>query len=204
MRRRFEAACRWARRVGVAGFWILAASTFLSPAPIKGQGSLPEGWDGGLFEIRVPGIAERTVLVVLNPEGEILLPVSEVLGLTESVTRELPDGILTLSTSPDAPPARLYLGRSYLITPQGDSVSIGGNQIRLDAGRLYLAAEVLGTLLEGELDVEWDLLRVTLTRDPPFPVEARTARVSNRNRLMRPLAFLEAPVSSFDAPLPSS
>lgn len=193
-------------RKGTATALILGVLCLLSwlPAPVEAQSTLPAGWDGGLFEVRIPGILAKTLLVVLNPRGDVLLPVSDVLEMTETHTEETSEGAISLKTPLHTNPGLLFLGESYLRTPSGDSVGIPGEKMRLDAGQLYLAEEVLEAWLGGSLEVEWDRLRITLKRDPPFPVQSRLARGAARDRLLRPLAFLEPPASSLEARLPPS
>jgi hypothetical protein len=165
---------------------------------------LPPGWEGGLFQIRVPGIAARTVPVLLNPSGGILLPVDEVIGLTESAVEVGPGGTPFVATLPDGSRSRLLLDSLLVLTPRGDSVAIEPSEQRVTEGRLMVSTDVLATWLRAGLEVEWELLRVTLTRDPPFPVQSRAERLALRTKTLRALAYLPDPLAELDAPLPAS
>ncbi len=178
--------------------------TLAPPVQAGGQGLPLSGWEGGLFQIRVPGIATRTVPVLLNPYGSVLLPLAEVVELTESAVEEEPDGALSVLTFSGGPRSRLLLDSLLVVTSRGDSVAVGALEHRRMEGRLMLSTEVLAAWLEAEVDVEWELLRVTLTRDPPFPVQARMDRLTLRTRTLRAQAYVADPLAELDAPFPAS
>lgn len=181
----FDHACRTDSGLGQSlAAWLRAtllgvfavASLLNLPAPVDAQ-DLPTGFEEGLFEIRVHGFSPETRLVALAPDGAILVPLDEVLALTGVVTAEQ-NGMLGVvkATGRDT----VWLDPALPAMIEGDTTAVDPAALVRSNGTLLLSTDLVERLLDATVEVDWSLLRITLSRDPPFPTQLAAEREARR------------------------
>ncbi|HEV2149958.1 MAG TPA: hypothetical protein VGR37_21350, partial [Longimicrobiaceae bacterium] len=143
----------------------------------------------------VPGVPPLSLPALLTPEGKVLLPLAPVLELTGAPFEVDPErGRATVARPRGRGTATLDLPRRTVTaaerTPLGDDDAV------TSAGEIHLSAAAVALLLEAEAEVDESVLRVVLTRDPPFP---RQERLSIRERRERELLLARRPEASRQA-----
>ena len=153
---------------------LLLLLALLAPsAAARGQ-IAPNGYDQGIFELRVARIATETVTGLLAPDGTILVPIDRVLALTGMPARRT-DSTIVVERARNAGPATLALVARQLRDDKGVRPLRSEELVRVD-GVYYLATPRVADLLGAVVDADMGQLAVTLTRTPPFPAEQIAAR----------------------------
>lgn len=168
---------RLARQLSFAGALLLAG-----PGGAAAQG-LPSGYDQGLFQVVIPRVGSAVVVVLVNPQGDVLLPLAPVLELASVPFAADEGGALFRVPGPaGSDTALLDFTRRQLTRPGAADLALGPDDARMHDGEPYVATRVLRELLRAQVTVEWPHLQVALTRDPPFPAQ-RQAELELQRRL---------------------
>jgi hypothetical protein len=152
----------------------------LLPAYARAQ-DLPAGWEQGLFEVRVGSLPAATLMVVVNDQGRVLVPLRPVMELS-GTPMELAAGGNTVVIRPHAegPPVTVDVAGARVLG--ADTVALEAGELVRAGGEIYLAAPVLARLLGAEAQVEWESLSIAFSRGVPFAAETRR-EVESRRRL---------------------
>ena len=173
------AACRV---IGLLLLLLLPRLTAGTP-PLSAQ-ALPAGFDAGLFDLRLPALAPRTVPALVNAAGEVLLPVLPVAAATGIPATLSADGSLLSLPRLHGGEARLWPDAGLLVVGP-DSVRLSAAELQRYDGDVYLRSDRLARLLDARADVDFSSLSVVLSRDPPFPSEQRREAEARREWLRR-------------------
>ncbi len=169
---------RAAARLAHAAWQALALALCLGPA-LHAQ-AVPEGYEQGIFELRIGRIAAETVPGLLAPSGTVLVPVDRVLALTGMPTRR-GDAAITVARARAAGSATLELTARRLREPSGVTALAAEDLVLVDRV-YYLATARVAQLLGATAEADLGQLTVTLSRTPPFPVEQTAARAQRTAR----------------------
>jgi hypothetical protein len=149
------------------------------PAPARAQ-ELPAGWEQGLFEVRVGSLPAATLMVVVNDQGRVLVPLRPVLELGGTPMELGASGnTVVIRATPEGPPVTLDVAGARVLG--ADTVTLEPGELLRAGGEIYLAAPALARVLGAEAQVEWESLSITFSRGTPFPAEA-LREVESRRR----------------------
>lgn len=152
--------------------WLLFLLLLLAAPPPLAAQETPPGYEQGIYELLVSGLAPVSLPVLISPRGGLLVPLRPVLELAGipfdivagsgrvSVARPRGVGTATLDAA-----TRVLEAESRTTLEEGELVAA--------AGDLYLSPAALALLLEAQVVPDEAELRLTLTRDPPFPAVER-------------------------------
>ncbi|MDB4949792.1 MAG: uncharacterized protein JWM27_2441 [Gemmatimonadetes bacterium] len=158
------------------------AGVFVCPRAAGAQAGIPAGYQQGIFELHVPELPPQSIsALVSDSTGALLLPLRPLLELTGAPYRVEPDsGVARVPRPRGAGTAVLDL-RARTLTVLSPAPLAPGDAVAA-LGDIYVATPVLKRLLEAEVQVEMADLRVTVSRDPPFPSQERLAMGLERRR----------------------
>lgn len=167
-------AARLARAVG------LALLLLVGPARTLRAQAVPEGFEQGIFELRIGrGVAE-TVPGLLAPSGAVLVPLDRVLALT-GVPTSRTDAAITVQRARAAGSATLELTARRLVEPSG-ATALATEDLVLAEHVHYISSARVAQLLGARVEVDLGQLSVFLSRTPPFPVEQAALRAQRTSR----------------------
>jgi hypothetical protein len=153
----------------------------LLPGLVTAQAPPPD-FDEGLFDIVVTRELSGALIVLQNRRGEVLLPVLPVLQLTELPYEHDSPGRLQVRSS----------GEMAVVDLETLRLELPDTVIEIDPDRLiaayddlYLPGPLLARLIDAEVDVDFGLLTLRVSRDPPFPSQIRLQRERERARAER-------------------
>ena len=139
--------------------------------------------EASLLEVRLGQIASRTV-PALRIGDEALLPLAQFFDLAEVRVTLDSAGRLAATLEPEGIALEVHAA-DLQARANERFIAIPAGYARFQDGDLYLAASVLGALVESEIVVDWAALEATV-RDPSrFPVAERHRRTRARAALAR-------------------
>lgn len=181
-----------ARRCGGAFAVLLLVLLALLPPSARAQ-NLHPGTEQGLYELRAGGLQPVAVLVLLDADGRVLLPLRDVLEATGTpFTLSVPAGLAAVAGPRGRGSAVLELAGRLTVDERATALAPG--ELVLWRGEVYLAAPRLAELLQASVEVDPAGLVVALARTPPFPAEERQAIRARRE------ATVQARRPAADAP----
>lgn len=155
------------------------------PPELAAQHRVPAGYEEGLFDVSVVGIAPLSVPVLVTPRGKFLLPVRALLDPLALPYRIATDsGVLRVSRPAGIGTASLWWGANprleVVTTTPADS-----DDVYVDGASVFVAANRLAELIEGTIDVDVGTLTIALKRDGGFPTQIKLdARQRRRQEAM--------------------
>ncbi|HEU4454411.1 MAG TPA: carboxypeptidase-like regulatory domain-containing protein [Longimicrobium sp.] len=157
-----------------AGPLLLALFLLLAllPRPASAQ-------EEGLFELRLTALPRtRTVVVVLDAQGQPLIPLRPVLEFLEIPTVERGD-TLSLEWPPGAWSTRIDLATRTVRAGDAAYVVAPGEWL-LREREVHLSVPALGRVLAGEASVDWENLTILLGGRADYPAVARANNAARR------------------------
>jgi outer membrane protein OmpA-like peptidoglycan-associated protein len=169
---------------------LLLAVLLAVPGVLRGQ-EAPPGYEQGIYEASIPGLAPAPVAALLDEHGGLLLPLTPVLELTGSPFTVWADsGRASVARPRGSGTATLDL-RTGVLAADSTVRLLPGEAVAW-RGDIYLAAARVGTLLEARVEVSQADLTVTLSRPLRFPaqerLDAQERRALARLTSMMPMA----------------
>lgn len=160
----------------------LAAFVAFLPSPIRAQ-NLPPGYEAGLFELHANTLVSTAGLVVVGPDGRVLVPLERLLRLTGTPADTLrPGHRLRIpgvggadSSTLDLDAGTVARGRDTLRLTALDRVQVGAEA--------FLVLPAAERLLGAKATVDWAGLVIAFARAAPFPAEER-AEIERRRALV--------------------
>lgn len=150
---------------------LLLAGAAVLPPRLVGQ-AVPAGYEQGLFELHAGSLPPATLLVLVGPDGQILLPIRQVLEHTGTPSEMDTTGTVLAVTLPGVgAPVRLD-ARSGRISSR-DTVALSSGEVIVAGGEIHLAASRTAELLQAAVGVDWETLAIRLARAGRFPAELR-------------------------------
>ncbi|HEX8691616.1 MAG TPA: carboxypeptidase-like regulatory domain-containing protein [Longimicrobium sp.] len=161
------------RRLPRAGALLLGACALaLRPAPLPSQ-------EQGLFELRLTALpGTQTVVVLLDPQGQPLVPLRPVLEYLQIPASERGD-TLALEWPPGVWSTRVHLPTRTVRSGEATVVVPEAEWLRRE-GEVYLSPGALGRVLAGEVSVDWENLSILLGGRADYPVVARANAAARR------------------------
>lgn len=135
---------------------------------------LPPSYEAGVVELQAMGLDPVTVTALVDPRGEILLPLRALLDFA-GIPFEVPEpgSRVILARPRGVGTATLDLGSARMIVAR--TIPLAREDAVAAEGEIYLSIPKAGELLEAKLTLERSILTVTLDRDIPFPAQQRLA-----------------------------
>ncbi|HEU0015668.1 MAG TPA: hypothetical protein VFQ45_18470, partial [Longimicrobium sp.] len=164
---------------------LLAAALAALPGGRARAQEVPPGFDQGLFELRVARNPPAVTVMLLNPDGAVLVPVLPVLqatGLPFEVSAD--SSRITVAALGESRPNVLDVA-ARATTVRGQRAAVPEAELLRALGQVYLAAPRMAAMLDGRVDVDMGSLTVLVTRSPPFPSELRANLEARRAVLLR-------------------
>jgi hypothetical protein len=159
---------RW---LGAAARLACACAVLLA-APLAAQ-------EEGLFELRLTALAEaRTVPVLLDPRGQPLVPLRQVLEFLQIPATQRGD-TLELEWPPGVWRTRVDLARREVSSAGASAVVPEAEWVRRDE-EVFLSAAALQRVLSAEVMVDWENVTLLVTGRDDFPVVLRAQTVARR------------------------
>lgn len=153
-----------------------------------------------MFELRLTALAEaRTVPVLLDPRGQPLVPLRQVLEFLQIPVVERGD-TLDLEWPPGVWKTRIDIARREVSSGGATAVVPEAEWVRREA-EIFLSPAGLQRILSAEVLIDWENVTVLVTGREDFPIVARARNQARRQGSPRPGAGDEA--AEPDVPYPS-
>ncbi|HET6233011.1 MAG TPA: hypothetical protein VFE05_23240 [Longimicrobiaceae bacterium] len=173
-------------RPGRASRLILRLLPFLALlAPARGVRAqeIPAGYDQGIYELGISGLAPVSVSVLVTPNGKVLVPLRPVLELVGAPFHLAPDSARTSVARPrGVGTAVLDVAARTLVTSR--TSHLAPDEVLAALGDVYLETGRVAEFLEAKVDVSQADLAITLSREPPFPAQERLSISEQRARAL--------------------
>lgn len=165
------------RRWRGAAVGLLCGAALLCAAPLCAQ-------EEGLFELRLTALAEaRTVPVLLDPRGQPLVPLRQVLEFLRIPIVERGD-TLELEWPPGVWRTRVDLARREVSSGGATAAVAEAEWVRRDA-EVFLSPAALQRILSSEVLIDWENVTILVTGRDDFPVVTRSRNEARRQGTLR-------------------
>ncbi|MGE5926225.1 MAG: hypothetical protein ACM357_02640 [Gemmatimonadota bacterium] len=169
-------------RTGLGAAVVLGLVLVLTPRAGVAQAA-DSALEASLLEVRLGQVTSRT-LPALRIGDEALLPLAQFFDLAEVRVTLDSAGRLTATLEPEGVALEVHAA-DLQARANERFIAIPAGYARFQEGDLYLAASVLGALVESEITVDWAALEATVVDPSRLPVAERHRRTRARAALAR-------------------
>jgi hypothetical protein len=157
----------------------------LAANELHAQVRVPNGYEEGLFDVAIVGIAPSSVPVLVSPRGKFLLPVRAMLepvGVPFDIVVD--SAVVHVSRPAGVGTASLWWGEARRLQV-ATSTPVDSDDVFVDGANLFVSATRLAELLEATIDVDVGTLAITVKREGGFPAQIKLdARQRRRQEAM--------------------
>ena len=149
---------------------------------LPAQQRVPAGYEEGVFDVAATGLPATSVPVLVTPRGKFLLPVRAVLDpLAVPFRIEADSGVLRVTRPGGAGIASLWLREPRRIEITAPA-PLDSDDVYVDGANVFVAANRLGELVEGMIDVDVGTLTIAMRRESGFPAQIKLDARTRRRR----------------------
>jgi hypothetical protein len=148
-------------------------ANMLMASALCAQDRVPRGYEEGLFDLTVVGVAPTSLPVLVSPRGKFLLPVRlllDPLGVPYEVVSD--SSLLRVTRPGGVGRATLRWGETRRMEVQA-MAPVDSDDVYVDGVSVFISATRLGELIEASVDVDVGTLTVSVKRDGGFPSQIK-------------------------------
>ncbi|MDB4883559.1 MAG: hypothetical protein JWL95_2325 [Gemmatimonadetes bacterium] len=152
---------------------LILAVIAIGATGVSAQERVPPGYDEGLFDLVIVGIAPSSVPVLVSPRGKFLLPVRlllEPLGVPYETVAD--SALLRVSRPAGIGRATLSWGANRRLEVT-TATPVDSDDVYVDGAGVFVSAPRLAELLEASIDVDVGTLSISVKRDGGFPAQIK-------------------------------
>jgi hypothetical protein len=151
---------------------LILVSSFTTSA-LCAQDRVPRGYEEGLFDLTILGVAPTSLPVLVSPRGKFLLPVRlllDPLGIPYDVVSD--SSLLRVTRPGGVGRATLRWGETRRMEVQGIA-PVDSDDVYVDGPSVFVSATRLGELIEASIDVDVGTLSISVKREGGFPSQIK-------------------------------